>query len=149
MTTQPLDDNALRRILETTGFEYTDTIWWRKADPAQGEHLQVFVGCNDVFAWAYADVEEITSENVDAFVKTFSECEEKFGKYNAIHAGDLFVARQRGLRPQGAYLNLIGKGPNGEEWVALFLQAGPAREVGMGNPHALRPAQQEAVSITP
>ena len=84
-----------------------------------------WVNCNDLFFWGCADSEEITEDNILDLSNALEECEalgcrnEGFG---------LFVARRRGMRPQGAAY------PSKPELVALYDACGPKRETGLGNP---------------
>lgn len=132
------------RVLRVTAFEYCEDLWWRpnEADP---EQIDFYINCNDVFAWACADVEQITEENIEVLESTFAQCEERLGKYRALWAAILFCARVRKERPQNAWYNLLLNTDSTEDafWREQFDACGPERSVDFGNPHArkgLRPA---------
>lgn len=127
-----LNSDEIVQIMHATGFEYTEDIWWRDAE-GTGD-LEVFVPCNDVFAWGSSDVEEITPENLQVFLGAYRECEAQFGRYQADDAAILFAARVRGMRPQNAFLNLVTDSRS----VALLEAAGPERPVDVGNPKERR-----------
>lgn len=118
-------DALALRAMRVFAFEYTGDLFWRVDD----DIISVMVNCSDVFMWGSSDSEVITSANIDLLESTFAECEAKFGKYNAIYAGELFCARMRKMRPQGAWY--AGVDP---EWFDLFNACGPERETGFGNP---------------
>lgn len=123
----PASDATIRAALVATGFEYTDALWWRTDDDGS---LRLYVVCNDFFHWGSADLEEITDDNVAALVETIAECEAIVGRYNADDAPLLWCARQRGMRPQGAYYKHLDAPLH-----HLFDAAGPARETDFFNPH--------------
>lgn len=113
------------RALRTTAFEYCEALFWRVDDGI----LSVHVNCSDLFAWGAADAEELTAANIDLFEATFAECEATFGQYRAMWAAELFCARVRGKRPQGAFYRNLEP-----EWAVLFDACGPERQTGLGNP---------------
>lgn len=112
-------DEILTTLQAVAASQCHDQVWWR----TDGEYAPVtfLVNCNDVFYWGCSDCEELTPENRDIFVKA---CEEARS-----YGPELFVARVRNMRPQGA----IYKGMK-PELAALFNAAGPERNVGLGNP---------------
>lgn len=133
--TVPEGDQIALRALRVTAFEYTDVLFWRVDD----DILSVSVECSDVFFWGSADVEPLTVKNIDLFEATYAECEDRFGKYNAEHATELFCARARNTRPQGAFYKYLSP-----EWAELFNAAGPERETGLGNPYTPEQAMEQA-----
>lgn len=87
--------------------------------------LKFYVTCSDFFFWGCADAEDITcQEDVDLFEQAITDvgCEHTY-------ATDLYCAKKRKLRPQGACYEFIPK----HLW-SLFDACGPKREVGMINP---------------
>lgn len=102
----------------------TDDIWWRT--DAEYAPVTMMVNCNDLFFWGCADCEEITPEDIDALEKAIADAK-------AVDDGGnghlLWVARKRGMRPQGAYYKYFKEGMK-----ALFNECGPERETGFGNP---------------
>lgn len=103
-------------------------LWWKFEE----DGLHFFVNCNDMFFWGCSDCEELTPANLGILKQAFADCGERDS-----HADLLFVARQRGLRPQGAAYSYIPR----EIW-PLFDAAGPEREVEFGNP--CRPGEYES-----
>jgi hypothetical protein len=95
------------------------SVWWR----TDGEYAPVsfLVNCNDIFCWACADAEELTIENLPVFVQACKDASE--------WGPELFCARVRGERPQGA----VYKGMTPEQ-AAFFNACGPAREISLVNP---------------
>ena len=101
---------------------HTDLFWH--------EDLRFFVNCSDVFAWAYADLEEIESqEDVDALEQAILDCIKADGYGGQYDGSILFVARKRKMRPQGAMYESLCPA-----CYSLFDACGPLREVGLGNP---------------
>lgn len=129
-----LNAGEIARVLTLFHSDNTENLWWT-ADRAGHLHFQVL--CNDAFAWACADGEEITPDTLpeleraqqDAVTWTDDPTQDDFGL--------LFVSRLRGMRPQGAMYRYLDR----RLW-PLFDAAGPERELGLGNPHA-RPADEE------
>lgn len=124
-TPAPSHETVLR-ALHLTGFDYTDQLWWREDDDGA---LRIFVPCSDFFAWATADVEEITDENISSLEATVAECEAIRGRWNGEDGFLLWCARERGMRPQGAYYANLDR----DLW-HLFDACGGPRVVGLGNP---------------
>lgn len=122
-----LSQASVMSILHLTGFEYCSEIWWRDDDEG---NLRVLVNCSDFFAWGGSDAEEITEEELPNLIAAVEEAEKLLGKYNGEDGFLLWVARRRGLRPQGAYYKSLAP----ELWPA-FDACGPARETGVLNPH--------------
>lgn len=92
--------------------------FWR----CDGEYAPVtfFVNCNDLFYWACADAETITSENLPTLRQAFADIHEIDHCFTA-YAPSLFACRVRGMRPQPpAY-------PKEEKLRALFDACGPER----------------------
>lgn len=93
-----------------------------------GDSFQFFVGCNDVFAWGCADGEDITLENLPQLRQAITDAKAADPVMGSIYGCHLFVARVRGMRPQGAAY------PKEQALWPLFDACGPEREVGFGNP---------------
>jgi hypothetical protein len=92
--------------------------------------LTFFLNCNDLMAWGASGCYDITPDNIDRLEKTIEECEAIDCYDGAIIGCDLFVCRERKMRPQGAVY------PEDRRFWPLFDACGPEREVGLGNPHA-------------
>lgn len=97
------------------------------------------ITCSDVFVWGSADVEVVTAENFPRLAAHFAAFEQlekaddkqplKDRDFPLCYAFIAWVAKERGMRPQGAYYTEIPK----SLW-PLFDSYGPARTTGLGNP---------------
>lgn len=85
------------------------------------EDLKFFVLCNDFFFWACSDLEDLTEENFPEFVKAVEDA----GTEGPL----LFCARQKKMRPQGAFYKHLDK----KNW-HLFDACGEERKSDMANP---------------
>lgn len=106
--------------------EDTDSLWW--TCDSEG-NLRFFVKCSDLFAWGGSDVEEIaldTPDDLHVLREARAEAEHDWPL--------LWVARKRGMRPQGGYYKYLDE----DVW-HLFDTCGPERTVGLGNPHPQPP----------
>ena len=79
------------------------------------------INTNDFFAWACADAEPVTLEDITML----EECLTLAGDDGPL----LFVARKNNMRPQGACYAFLSE----KNW-HLFDDCGPYREPGFGNP---------------
>ncbi len=127
------DDNrdliyyVIRLVAELDEGDTEDLMFW----PVTAEGVRVSVMCSDVFAWGCADAEPITMENLPMLRKAYEDESAASPDGVALHAGWLFCARVRGMRPQGAIYKTL------EYWeVPLFNEAGPEREINFGNPQS-------------
>lgn len=118
-----MSDDFIRRVLIAMK-DFNDSLMWS----VMGDDIQFMVDCSDVFEWGTADGELLTEENIQLLEETIVECQEVFG-YKAYWSIHLFVARQRKMRPQGAYYKYFDKG-----WHSLFDAVGPQREQSVLNP---------------
>jgi len=106
----------MKAMADAEMFEY---IFW-------GHDLTVKISCNDLFYWGCADAEEIeTEEDLDLFIQTFKDCKDI--------CGELYCARKRKMRPQGAYYKYIP-----DEFKETFNACGPEREIDLGNPQDIK-----------
>lgn len=123
-----LNSEEIERLLKLV-HEHDDhySLFWN-------EHLQFYIICNDVFAWACSDVEEITSDrDIDLLERSYNDTKAKgYPDYGAM----LYCCRHAKLRPQGAAY------PKHKELWPLFDACGPEREVSLGNPKP-HPSKQE------
>jgi hypothetical protein len=113
------DGEAIVEVLRLVAeYDCYDAIWWR----CDGEFAPVtfFVNCNDLFWWATADAEPLTSGDIPELQQAIADiC--KIDKYEASTGFLLWCARKRGMRPQRpAY-------PQNEQLWALFDACGPPR----------------------
>lgn len=101
-----------------------DSVWWRTDD--EYAPVTFLVSCNDFFWWGCADAQPITPDNVAVLEQAYADCRaidhEQVGPL-------LFVARARGLRPQGCCY------PKDPALWPFFDACGPKRDVDFGNPH--------------
>lgn len=84
---------------------------------------------NDLFAWGSADGEDVTPENLPLLEQAINECLARDAITGAIYGCDLFAARVRKMRPQGAAY------PDERSLWPLFDACGPERKTGLGNPY--------------
>lgn len=131
------------RVLEIFSASHTDAygdLFWSVDD----RQVRLFANVSDVFAWGGSDCEPITPDTLPALEQAYTDLK-------AVEAeeftADLYAARQRGMRPQGAAY------PSGthESWRqvnALYDACGPERGLGLGNPKA-PPAVVSAVPPQP
>lgn len=88
-----------------------------------------YVKCSDVFAWGTADLEKLTPDNLPGLLAAYLDIQSVAGGVEAAtYCTDLFVARIRKMRPQGASY------PKEPKLWPLFDMVGPEREVRLGNP---------------
>jgi len=95
--------------------EDPDNLFWR-LDEKTASILECYVICSDVFYWACADLQMITDENVDVFVKSQQEAPE--------YGSTLFCARVRKMRPQSPMYEYVPA-----IYHDLFNECGPERDV--------------------
>jgi len=108
-------DNITRLLKLISRHDVFGEVWW-------DENLSFRVNCNDVFAWAVSDAELVTDDSLSDLERALDEAGDIDGLY-------LYVARRRGMRPQGAMYKHIEE----KNW-PLFNLCGPEREAGMFNP---------------
>lgn len=111
-------DAFVTRVLKAVGSERCEDLWWK--EEANGL-LRLYIRCNDVFWWGCADAEEVVPANIEALEQAYTDAD--------LDGAILFVARVRGMRPQGAFYHLISP-----ENLHFFNAAGPEREIDLGNP---------------
>lgn len=115
-----MTDEQIKDLLRLVSqHECHDNLYW-------GVDLVFAIKCSDMFCWACADAEPITGEDIPLLQKALEETDTGMG---SIWGGLLFVARKRGMRPQGAAYDYI----DNELW-HLFDACGPKREVSFVNP---------------
>jgi hypothetical protein len=124
---QTTDFETIRRAMAVfNGFDgpSCDDMWWR----TDGEYAPVtlLVSCSDLFVWGSADCERLAPSDLDDLEKAVADAKAAGDEY---HGHLLWVARKRGMRPQGAYYEHFD-GTLGD----LFNACGPERQVGFGNP---------------
>lgn len=105
---------------------YDSLFWKARVD----EPIRFFANCSDLFYWATADAEEILPEDLPLLEQTLEELIEIDERHLL---AELFCARKRGMRPQGAcYRGMYGfRNP---EVRTLFDACGPERETDLWNP---------------
>ncbi len=121
-----MNSEFVLRVLQIfSKYDSHDNLWWRTDD--KYAPVTFFVNCNDLFFWAYADLEEITEQNIDCLEQSFVDASAAH-EDGDIYGTMLFCCRQRKMRPQGAAY------PKVQELWPLFDACGPEREIGFGNP---------------
>ncbi len=111
------------KAVVNAAFKHDIDLLWRVDD---NNEIRAAINVNDVFFWGCSDAEEIEVEDLPELEKALEDGGYIFGSY-------LFVCRKRGMRPQGAWINLCAK--NYDDFKAQpFLDAGPVREIDVGNP---------------
>lgn len=115
----------LHELLQaTSGADINSELLWH----SDGKRIQVWANVSDVFAWGGADAEEITRENLPVLLQAIADLR-AIKPFDQIYAPELFAARVRGIRPQGAAYPKERAATQ-----ALFDACGPVREPGFGNP---------------
>ena len=114
----PLPGSPLEKLMSVLSHhEIHDQVVWGDGLP----HIL----CSDTFAWGVADLEPIeTLDDVDLLNQSCLDV----GPI-PIYGTDLYCARKRNMRPQGACYKCYNK----EHW-PLFDACGPVREIGFSNP---------------
>lgn len=127
-------DRALAVLRYVGCYELGDRVWWRT--DAEYAPVTFFVNCNDLFDWGCADCETLTPERLPLLGRALEDCAKACGDdRDAEKRGwpwgiELFCARLRGERPQGAAY------PKDRRLWPLFDACGPERTKGHGNPYA-------------
>ena len=116
-------DKILRLYIK---YERLEALFW---DLNEYDEIVASVNCNDLFSWASADAEDITPENFNELKKAHEDLYLVDETYGPIYANELFAARVRQMRPQGAAY------PKDKGLWPLFDACGPEREIGFGNPY--------------
>lgn len=111
-------------ISSTQAADITSELLWYTRDG----RINVAANVSDVFAWGGSDCEDITPENLPVFQQAIADLR-AIHPFDQLYAPELFAARLRGMRPQGA---AYPKERTATQ--ALFNACGPARETGFGNP---------------
>lgn len=114
---------TLDEVKEIIKFAWKNDIdlMWKVDDDT--DDVVTFVVVNDVFFWGASDAEGVEVADIPAFQQAIDDV----GGYE--WSKELYAARKRGMRPQGAIINIIPKDIKG-----LFLAAGPVREIDFCNP---------------
>lgn len=109
---------------------HNDLLW----NPVEGG-IQLWANVSDVFAWGGSDAETITPDRLPVLRTALADLLAIGAEY---WLAELYTARIRGMRPQGAAY------PEADEpkVQALFNACGPERPLGLGNPKPI-PAAKE------
>lgn len=100
---------------------HNDLLW----HVGQDDEIHFSANVNDVFWWGCADAESITGERLPALEQAYVDLK----AVGAEHLlAELYAARIRGMRPQGAAY------PDEAKVQALFDACGPERAIELGNP---------------
>jgi hypothetical protein len=95
---------------------------------SDGQQIHAAVNVSDVFAWGCADAEDVTPETLPLLEQACLDLR-AIGRSEVVYTADLYAARVRGMRPQGAAYPKERAATQ-----ALFDACGPEREIGLGNP---------------
>lgn len=92
------------------GDTITDPETGRWVRDPEDDDIHLHVNCSDLFAWGSADLEEVTDDNVDVFIRAMDDIRslgdpKKFGRF----AGYLFAARACRITPIPERLAQFGK----------------------------------------
>lgn len=132
MTADPTFVMRVLTLFAMFPHDSTEMLMWR----VDGKYapLTFMVSCSDFFWWGTADCEVISPDEIEPLEQAFADvtAASTNGQMDAYWGSVLYVARKRGLRPQGAAYPTI------PALAALFDACGPERTVGLGNPK--RPA---------
>lgn len=109
------------------GYELMDGWFWRTDD--EYAPLSLMVNCNDLFWWGCADIERLTPENIHILEEACRDATAANGG-TCIYGQELFCARARKMRPQGACYAGMPRAI-----ADLFDACGPERATGLGNPY--------------
>ena len=118
-------ENAISILSVIAEHDLHSDIWWS----CNGEYapITIWVNVNDIFCWACADSEEITTDNLGQLEQAIKDCEAVY-EFGGCYASMLFVSRIRKIRIQRAAY------PKNKDLWPLFDACGPEREVDFGNP---------------
>jgi hypothetical protein len=111
--------NLLKLVAE---HDMRDALYW-------SEDLSFYFLCNDIFFWGCADGEDVENQqDVDLLEQCIKDCQ-TVRQFGEVYASQLYCAKKRKMRPQGAYYKHIEV----KELWPLFDACGPEREVNFGN----------------
>jgi len=115
--------------------ECTESLMWRVLD----DSIAFSVNISDVFAWGGADAEEISYQDLPLLVETWADLTVLD---KTLWLPELYAARKRGERPQGAaYPSAL----DGWKLKELFDACGPVRTTGFGNPRSKKKPDRDLV----
>lgn len=115
--------------------ECQEELFWR-TPATTGRQYYFSAKCSDVFwwgRWGTSDSEEITPDNIERLEQAVIDIRAIARRFDYL-APELFVARIRQQRPQGAWYQQVRKyqAPDSKETIelvlALFDECGPERE---------------------
>lgn len=115
-------ERVLKLIDAISEFDLDGNIFWNRSNMT-GNEDGLFINCNDCYAWACADAEPLTVEDIPELRKAYEDVVDDYDGFL------LFISRKRKMRPQGAMYAHIDR-----KFWPLFDACGPARESGFGNP---------------
>lgn len=109
--------DVMRRIIE---LDITDDLFYVNDD----DGIKIIVNCNDLFWWATADGEEVTTENIVDLERAVKDCiEANPNGLTGAYSHSLFACRMRKMRPQPPCYKTIP-----EFLRPLFDACGPERD---------------------
>lgn len=114
-------DKLIEFLDELSKLDLCGSVHWQVKDGIPTFYLN----CNDLFAWACADAEEITLEDIPALKKAEKDCH-AIDFYDSI---SLFCCRKRKMRPQKAWFRYFVREKNKDAVIKLFEECGPERDM--------------------
>lgn len=122
-----MSDKFVMEVLKTIAEEdlYGELLWQTRGEYAP---ITFFIDCSDIFWWGTADFERLTPQDLDNFKQAIRDVREVTGGDNS-YGPDLYCARRRGERPQGAAY------PKDKRLWPLFDACGPKKNIQLGNPY--------------
>lgn len=120
------DNDWIIEALRLTAGEPSSEVHWRNVEG----RIELWFDCSDVFHWGSADAEQITEDLLPLLAQTRADLR-AVGDVMGGDLADLFCARVRRMRPQGAWYKHVAKDRR-----ALFDACGPHRPAEFDNPVA-------------
>lgn len=114
----------IKRVLAAFEDWWKEDVGWRVDE----DGIRFFALCSDVFWWGSADAEDIRPEDVELLERCKADLVALEGREPTC-LPELYAARKRGMRPQGAWYTSVDSSIH-----HLFDVCGPPREVELGNP---------------
>lgn len=113
--------------------DFRSELLWR----SDGQQITVSVDVSDVFAWGGGDAEDLTPERLPILAEAMADLR-AVHPHDDMYTVDLYAARIRGMRPQGAAYPKERAATQ-----ALFDACGPGRATGLGNPRPVPTPTQD------
>jgi hypothetical protein len=108
------EDEALAEMLKA-GILFSNTREYLWQGEKQGETVVLFVNCNDIFAWACADAEDVKESEVKDLYQMWKKDGWGIVKW---------ACKKRNLQPQQAMVKMMKENDGWEDWMSK-LQVNP------------------------